>query len=353
MALSIASKHSLSWNVLLDILQMVNLITGKGVMPQTKHTLKKTLYNINTDKVKCHVYCPECNQYFGNEMKSTKNSKTIVTCSCGAKVDSSISYFMEIDIEDQLKLLLSDEKIIESLKYKSERVKMNVDGLEDIYDGRIYRNLEKERFFENNCNLSYTLNTDGCQPSDSTKLTVWPIYWMINELPPDLRRKNMILTGLWVAKSEPDMTMYLQPLVTQANKLSTQGFSCNLNGETIVRKIAPLSCCVDTPCRAAMLNMKRFNGEYGCTYCEHPAKTVNGVKKYPMINTVPKLRTDRSIKLKMIQALESEKDVTGSYLKYILLAAHVFFHVSCSVTIACSLGKLFFRRSYRACALTS
>ncbi|OXU17499.1 hypothetical protein TSAR_009401 [Trichomalopsis sarcophagae] len=139
----------------------------------------------------------------------------------------------------------------------------------------------------------------------------------------------MVLVGLWVAKKEPDMTVFLQPFVDKANDLSTRGFQWKYNSEDVVSCLFPLGCCVNSPCRASMLNMKRFNGFYGCAYCEHPTESVDGVRKYPMFNDPPVLRTDNSIKQKLIIAANEngKSDVTGvlgpsplMYLKHFDLA---------------------------------
>ena len=75
--------------------------------------------------------------------------------------------------------------------------KKNENGLEDIFDGNIYKNYAaKQDLLGNEFNFSYTLNTDGCQASDSSKISVWPIYIMLHELPDDIRKKHMILVGL-------------------------------------------------------------------------------------------------------------------------------------------------------------
>ena len=139
---------------------------------------------------------------------------------------------------------------------------------------------------------------------------------MINELPDHLRKKHMILAGLWVAKTEPDMACFLTPFVETANRLSSTGFTWSFKGTETTSKLFPLGCCVDSPARCAMLNMKQFNGFHGCTYCCHPAERVskkNNICKYPMQTTVPKPRTDKSIKAQMLEAHEknNKDDIQG------------------------------------------
>uniref|UniRef100_A0ABD2WMH4 DDE Tnp4 domain-containing protein n=1 Tax=Trichogramma kaykai TaxID=54128 RepID=A0ABD2WMH4_9HYME len=177
---------------------------------------------------------------------------------------------------------------------------------------RIYKKYsQKDDYLKNKYNFSYTFNTDGCQAADNSKVSVWPIYILIHELPDFLRKKFTLLVGLWVAKEEPDMNIFLEPFVKQANMLSNDGFTWRLDDKIITSKLFPLGCCVDSVARCAMLNMKRFNGFYGCTYCEHPAVNVSGVRKYPMIDNVPELRTNEKVKEQMIAAASTKDDVLG------------------------------------------
>ena len=180
-----------------------------------------------------------------------------------------------MDVEEQLKKLFSNKTVVTNLQHRFTRVKKNEHALEDIYDGQIYKKFAKDpHLLENPNNYSYIFNTDGCQTSFNSKVTVWPIYLMLNELPYYLRKQHMILAGLWVAKTEPDMAFFLTPFVDTANRLSSQGFVWNLNGIEVTSKIFPLGCCFDSLCRCAMLNMKQFNGYNGCTYCNYPGERV-------------------------------------------------------------------------------
>ena len=42
---------------------------------------------------------------------------------------------------------------------------------------------------------------------------------------------------------------------------------------------AMLLCCVDLPARALVLNMKQYNGKFGCSFCEDEGKTL---PNYPL-----------------------------------------------------------------------
>lgn len=302
LTIKLASKHSLTLVALRDIFQMLNSIFNIDFLPTTTFMINK-LMDVDTKCLSYHLVCLECNAYLGKETKF----KHTVKCSCGAVLKSSKtgSFFIEIDIKDQLRKILSNEVITDSLKERFHRTKTNINAFEDVYDGEIYKEFSANNDLSlNQYNFSYTLNTDGCKAADHSKVTIWPVYLMLHELPDHLRKKNMILVGLWVAKEEPPMNIFLDPFVHQANELSTAGFQWYHNDQQVTSKLFLLGCCVDSVARCAMLNMKQYNGYYGCTYCEHPGKLVNGVIKYPMQKDIPAIRTDYSIKQQMLQAHE-------------------------------------------------
>ena len=273
MCLQIFIKHSLTMIAFIDILRVINYIFCLKLLPETKYMLNQLL-NVKLDNIYYYIFCCNCHKYLG---KSTDFKKSL-KCDCDAILSSSKvgSFFLEMNVEDQLKKLFSDETIVSNLQHRFTRVKKNNDALEDIYDGNLYKKFARDpNLLGNPNNYSYIFNTDGCQTSFHSKITVWPIYMMINELPDHLRKKHMILAGLWVAKTEPDMACFLTPFVETANRLSSTGFTWSFKGTETTSKLFPLGCCVDSPARCAMLNMKQFNGFHGCTYCCHPAERVS------------------------------------------------------------------------------
>lgn len=60
-------------------------------------------------------------------------------------------------------------------------------------------------------NVSLLCNTDGVAVfKASSSPSLWPIWVVINELPPMERfsKQNMMLAGLWHAKAKPTMLTY-------------------------------------------------------------------------------------------------------------------------------------------------
>ncbi|XP_011685630.1 PREDICTED: uncharacterized protein LOC105448639 [Wasmannia auropunctata] len=158
---------------------------------------------------------------------------------------------------------------------------------------------------------------------------------MINELPINIRSKNMILIGLWIDACKPDMNIFLQPFINQANNLSSNGISWKLSDNvTITSLVMLLLCSVDSMARSAILNMKQCNGKSGCTFYEHPTEGVSVqtksasriLWKYTVSTDIPLNRTDASIRRDMIIVCNAKngKDVNGIWEPSCLMNLHYF-----------------------------
>ena len=83
-----------------------------------------------------------------------------------------------------------DPEFVKHLGYRFSQDFLN-DNLRDIYSGSVYKKLLKPGGFlgsDHPLNLSFSFYTDGVNPfKSSQKQNLWPIFLMINELPPELR----------------------------------------------------------------------------------------------------------------------------------------------------------------------
>ncbi|XP_031780995.1 uncharacterized protein LOC116416451 isoform X1 [Nasonia vitripennis] len=299
MCIMLGVRHSLTWTAMLDIFNLINKLFDEDVI----HLSKYKLFNFFPENKKWfnyHIYCPVCKIYIGNR---SHFSNTIVCPSCEHVIENvkKSPYFLTLNIKSQLKQLLDNPMINKHLQYKYIRQKQDSKNIEDVYDGNLYEYLSLPgNVLHDKWNFSYILNTDGCQTSDSSKVSAWPVYLKINELPPKIRDKHMILVGLWVNEEKPVLNTFLQPIITELNVIATEGIEWKMDDETIKSKFIALCCCVDSVCRCSLLNMKQFNGIFGCTFCYHPTENVEGTRKYPIDENVHLLRTHDKIVQDMI-----------------------------------------------------
>lgn len=81
-----------------------------------------------------------------------------------------------------------DPEFVHGLRHRFERVKRDELSIEDVYDGSLYKSkCGPDGFLSKQYNLSLKLNTDGVAIFHSSQFGVWPLFLLVNELPPSLR----------------------------------------------------------------------------------------------------------------------------------------------------------------------
>ena len=84
-----------------------------------------------------------------------------------------------------------DPEFVQGLRYRFQRVKRDDKNIEDVYDGAVYQSkCGPGGFLSEPYNLSVKLNTDGVAIFHSSQFGVWPLFLLVNELPPSLRYVN-------------------------------------------------------------------------------------------------------------------------------------------------------------------
>ena len=250
-------------------------------------------------------------------MGSTKETRECEECGTQFNHDTNIkngNFFLHIPLVNQLKQLLSDPILYQHLTNRNLKAVTESTVIGDITTGELYKELIRKHSMTGN-DLSLTWNADGVSVFKSSKYSIWPIQCMVNELPPHLRSRNILLTGLWFGQVKPNMNTFLQPFVTECKKLEEIGFA--LQSESQCRKVFALICSSDSPARAIIRNTKQFNGEYGCDWCEHKGVGVNNhggppTRYYPQQNESAQLRTSAKQAAYGIEAGLTGKPVKGT-----------------------------------------
>ena len=104
----------------------------------------------------------------------------------------------------------------------------------------------------------------------SSKYSIWPFYFAINELPIHKHRCGdyLLLAGLWFGYQKLNMLTFLKPFF---NSLSTMHAGVAMHSPDITDSFkchAGLLCdTCDLRAKAMVLNMMQFNGQCGCTHC--------------------------------------------------------------------------------------
>lgn len=91
-------------------------------------------------------------------------------------------------------------------------------ALKDVYDGRIYKSLlnsEDGQGFKRKEAFSLLINADGISSFEKPRLTIWPVYLVVNEIPIQerFRVENLALAGLSVGEEKPNINTFYASIV--------------------------------------------------------------------------------------------------------------------------------------------
>ena len=292
--LTVAIRHSLTGEALNDILCLINLhCLSPNLCPKSLFQLKRHFHNV-TNPIVYHYFCAGCLEKINDKTK-TKVCPNMM-CLRDLRSVGGLCFCLEIPLITQLQALFTRPKFFNLLDHRFKRSnRPNV--IEDIYDGELYReHFEHENsLLRDKRNLSFTYNTDGVPLFKSSKFSLWPLYFAINELPCPQRfqKENMILAGLWYGERKPLMLNFLKPFHTALSKLETDGMEAKSpSGEIFISKAILLLGTCDMPAKCMVCNSTQFNGFYGCLKCKQPGCTVKtsrggNVHAFPFLSSDP------------------------------------------------------------------
>jgi hypothetical protein len=199
--LCFALRHSLTKVALDDLLELLNIIMPLSALPRTRFLFSK-LFTFCQEKVERHYYCTSCSicTYIGQVM----NISVCPVCNANMTDKTKIGFFLVLPLENQLRDMLENSNMADLIRYPSNREKLNHENLEDIYDGSSYKSISQLK----NENISITWNCDGANAFNSSCKSIWPLQCVVNELPYNVRRKHVLLNGLWFGFAKPVMQTF-------------------------------------------------------------------------------------------------------------------------------------------------
>ena len=165
--LAVYLKNNLTKVALSQILELISLHCIKpNNCISSWYKLEKFLSKLK-NPFKRNFYCNDCHISLREE-----NSQ----CPECLKTNNS-SYFISGSVISQIQALFKRKNFIDKLSYKSTRVKKDLNNLEDIYDGEIYKELSSDNgILSSITNLSFTWYTDGLPIFKSSKFSIWPFF---------------------------------------------------------------------------------------------------------------------------------------------------------------------------------
>ncbi|CAF0880840.1 unnamed protein product [Brachionus calyciflorus] len=206
-----------------------------------------------------------------NEMVTVINQKENYSEIYDLNRNTNESSQMQIDyklsIRDQLIRIFQKNPHLIRYKYSG----INDDKIKDIYDGQIYQDIvqnEISKFY------TFTLNTDGVQLCNKSKMSIWPIILVSNELPigERFRFDNIIIAGLSVSNGKPALGFLFNQI---KNELKALEEGVYLFQDIYIKVHFYLMASVfDKPARCSFLGMVSSTGYHSCYKCLQKGKRV-------------------------------------------------------------------------------
>lgn len=260
--LTLVLTENLTGSCLEQILKLIALhIPPSQHFNNTIYKFWKYFSDVKTP-MKKHYYCSSC---------STALENKDALCNCAGP--SQKNYFLEIPIIPQLQNMYTRTDFVNDLDYRLNPLrKYDENNIEDIYDGRLYREAsEPQKILHNQNNLSFMWYTDGAPVYKSRKYSVWLFNLVINELPYKKRviHNNILTPGIWFGPNDPLVHQFLTPLHSQLLDVR-RGFDVKIPSRDEIRHVKAILLCGtgDAIARSDFLCHVRFNGYYGCTKCK-------------------------------------------------------------------------------------
>ena len=265
--LALSKKHKFSKSAKQDLLKLMHTVVSEPNLPSSNYEFEKDLFReIGIQYPKCQL-CPLCQCELEREHCVTNDCPNFEQ----SPQDKEIPTFYIIPLADQLKKVLAEnwESI---LQYKLDH-EHRAGVYKDICCGKLYRGQE-------GCDdptklICLVFHIDGAPAVKSKNMSLWPMQCFVVELPYGLRYsfKNILFCGLWCGSKKPPMRLFQSHFVDQVRGMSVTPLEF-IAGETLVtvRKVKVHGHLADLVAKAPSMNMKQFNGEFGCSVCFHPGE---------------------------------------------------------------------------------
>lgn len=298
-------KHFIRFNQtyveLVETAKLMNSVPGAKVkLPITKCKLIHEFLSQVPDNVYKYIFCESCREYSKCCFKRNNDQYKCKKClkHFRGKIDD---YFVHIEVENQLKRIVS-RHWDDIQNYKQKFLNKKNDDIEDFYDGQAMKFLIKDNVF------TLTINTDGVSIENSNSKSLWPILYICNSLPPNLRylHQNIIVSAFYYGENKPNMMEYFRPAAENFENIQSNGIEIK---QTLCRFFV-IMASMDLPAKCDVQGIKHYTGYDSCGYCEiKGVHTATGIK-FPAIKA--KLRTQKDfINIIEMHPKEPTKGIKG------------------------------------------
>ena len=165
-----------------------------------------------TDQYELYQNCPICNS---TRLDSRGKAKKVMPY---------------LSIINRLKMQFNNKNRAEELLYRHEYITNkddNDDDLDDIFDGKIYKELVNNNLFKDERDIALTVSCDGYQIFKQKTDDCWLFLIINNNLHPSLRvkKENLLIPFLIPGPNQPkNFNTFLRPFIDEMKELESKYF---------------------------------------------------------------------------------------------------------------------------------
>lgn len=234
-----------------------------------KQILKLFRENKDIIEVIYFIRCGKCNKIVE---KNSENVEKVMCCDTVLK-KTETNFYVYMPLGKQ---------IIQSINHNWDYIKnfdtaaKDTDDISDAHDGEILKKVLRKYENDDVNILSLCVNTDGANKYKSNLVSLWPIQFTQNYLPPKIRflPDNVLVAGLLYTEDEFDFREYFLPIVNELHHLKQHKIVMEIKNETYTFQPVVTHCSVDLPAKGKFQETKQFGGYDACSYCEIPGTKV-------------------------------------------------------------------------------
>jgi len=264
------TKHRVTKGASDDVIEILNELSrdclGKKILPKDARTVEM-MYSSYLPTSEKHFFCKKCGAYVGKQ-KKREDKYFCSNCQSSSSFSDS-EYVYYLPLADQLKQLFETNYEEVSIALEKDPRAGRSRLITSTKGGWRYCEFRKG-IPDQEDHISLSFSCDGVPVFASSKSSLWPVLCTINELPMTIRKRHVLLAGLWYGvNKKPEMNQFLYPFVKELIKLRHEGFTYYRAGEKKTCKATALKNISDSVARPTLLGSHQYNGEYGCTDCYH------------------------------------------------------------------------------------
>ena len=268
-------KSKITKDLFSELLTFISIISDKKGGPLSSfYKFEKYLNTLAPlETISTYVFCSTC-----REPVIKENWKNCTTCSIERSANQLVkdgTYFVSCSIEKAIRNILEVKENEKSIVIYREKMMEESSCIRDVTDTQSYKKIISRCDLNNMYNstiplLTLSINIDGVEQSKSSKRSLYPLQLVINEFPPHLRPRNIIIPFIFMKGENVDFDdKLLAPFIAELNNLWTNGLTwvSGLSNQQYKTQVCAFCYSMDAIMKPKLLGIVYPTAYCSCSKC--------------------------------------------------------------------------------------